>query len=35
MKLRRESIGEYNVDNALTIEQFKLQMFSSAKFSHL
>ena len=34
MKLRRERIGEYCVDNALTIDQFTSQMLSSAKFSH-
>ena len=31
MKLRRERIGEYYVDNALTVDQFTSQMLSSAK----
>lgn len=34
IKLRRERIGEYFVDNALTIEQFESQIFSLAKFSN-
>jgi tRNA pseudouridine55 synthase len=33
-KLRREKIGEYQVENALTIDQFTSQMLSSAKISH-
>jgi len=34
-KLRREKIGEYQVENALTIDQFTAQMLSSAKISNL
>ena len=32
--LRREKIGEYQVKNALTIDQFTSKMLSSAKFSN-
>jgi len=32
--LRREKIGEYQVNNALTIDQFTSQMLSSAKISN-
>ena len=34
IKLRREKIGDFFIENALSIEQFKSQMFSSSKFSH-
>ena len=33
-KLRREKIGEFNVENALTIEQFSKQVLSSEKFHY-
>ena len=33
-KLRREKIGEYQVENALTIDQLSKQLLSSDKFSH-
>jgi len=34
INLRREKIGEYQVNNALTIDQFTSQMLSSAKISN-